>query len=511
MSPYSCEVKKMAEKIIRCPIHNYIRINDIERELIDTQLFQRLRNIHHQGTAFYTYPGATHSRFEHSLGVMHLSGRMCTTLIQKNKEHFDTDPSKLISLLRLIGLFHDIAHGPFSHVSDKILDMNLKEEEQRELDSILRDKAAHEYITYKIMRDYLPKYLERINGIKGKDYEYLSENAFRVFIGDYINEVVDGKKMPKEYGIGLKKIIDSKIDCDKMDFLLRDSYIIGFGYSNLDINRLIRGFGIDPTNNELLFDRQALSSLEDLIIKRYQEYRWVNFHHTVCFTDEIMSRILELGVSINFFDKNLFTLNHFKQICEYDLDYFGKSTPIMIPEILDDRFILTNIRKNLEKTREMHVLKTYANILEKRQFYKSLWKVNTIYADEEIYILKNLFEKLFEEYKNKTPLYESLRHKIEKRIMDEKKLENVIITFKPYRPITISPSKSVAINTIYGPKPIHEISYIINNIISAEYLGNPPLYMPIYIFITKDDFKKFDINNLKQGALKIIQDEIEIE
>ncbi len=104
---------------MRDPIHGFIRISKQERALIDAKVFQRLRRIRQLAMAFLVYPGALHTRFDHSIGVMHVAGRICNKLQESDPKRIE---AKDIALVRLAALLHDIGHGPFSHVSEHLLD-----------------------------------------------------------------------------------------------------------------------------------------------------------------------------------------------------------------------------------------------------------------------------------------------------------------------------------------------------------------------------------------------------
>ena len=93
------------------PIHDFVRVNQSELEIIDTPIFQRLRRIKQLSGAHLIYPGAQHTRFEHSLGVMHITSMACQSLLEKS-----IIPLDQIQNLRFAGLLHDIGHGPFSHL-----------------------------------------------------------------------------------------------------------------------------------------------------------------------------------------------------------------------------------------------------------------------------------------------------------------------------------------------------------------------------------------------------------
>src|SRR5207237_243425 len=115
------------------PVHRYIRFSEVEKELIDTAVFQRLRRIRQLAGAHLVYPGAQHSRFEHSLGTMHVAGFAGETLIAKGY----LDDEDKVQKLRLAALLHDIGHGPFSHLFEEVLE--------------LRHRISHENVGIQIM------------------------------------------------------------------------------------------------------------------------------------------------------------------------------------------------------------------------------------------------------------------------------------------------------------------------------------------------------------------------
>lgn len=493
-------------KYIRCAIHGYIKISEMEEKLIDTQIFQRLRYVHQQGTAFYTYPGATHSRFEHSLGVMHLSEQLFNELYSKNPSYFENKKDDNIQLTRLIGLFHDIGHGPYSHVSDGILDHMLNDNQRREM-SKLGITSSHELIAYRIMKDYLPQYLNKISNISSKTSEYISENAYRVYAGETIVEKNESISEYKQYGLCINNIIDSKADTDKMDFLMRDSHLIGLGTGTIDINRLMRTSDVDTNKHTIIYNRQAISTIEDLIIKRYQEYKWINFHHSVCFTDEIMNRLIWLGVKTNIFDEKLFTLDHFAEMCQFDLDNFNKRASNVMPEILDDRIIIAKLRAHDDNSDKR--IQHYLDILERRKIYKPLWKVSSAFTNGEMTILKKLFYKLSEDYWDKHDYEDSYKKELEEKIEKKLKIDDVILSYKPYKPIKIQPDNTIFINTEQGIKPIEDISYIIKNMIGGDYYSSPPLHVPSYVYVPTK--YSSSVSTLKTQLLAFIDKEIEYD
>ena len=226
------------------PIHKYIRITDIEKKLIDTEVFQRLRKIRQLAGAHLVYPSAQHTRFEHSLGVMHLAGLAAETLLDKgyitNKEDVES--------LRIAALLHDIGHGPFSHLFAEVL----SEKESK--------KINHEIIGKKIIKETI------IIDILGK-YGY---------DGDYVCNLSFGESQKMFYN----EIIAGSLSADIMDYLPRDSFFTGAEYGKVDYYRLISSFEV-LSNGHLGINKSAINSLESMLISRYQMFKAVYFHKTV--------------------------------------------------------------------------------------------------------------------------------------------------------------------------------------------------------------------------------------
>lgn len=226
------------------PIHKYIRITDIEKKLIDTEVFQRLRKIRQLAGAHLVYPSAQHTRFEHSLGVMHLAGLAAETLSDKgyitNKEDIES--------LRIAALLHDIGHGPFSHLFEEVLSENESK------------KINHEIIGKKIIKETI------ILDILGK-YGY---------DGDYVCKLSFGESQKMFYN----EIIAGSLSADIMDYLPRDSFFTGAEYGKVDYYRLISSFEV-LSNGHLGINKSAINSLESMLISRYQMFKAVYFHKTV--------------------------------------------------------------------------------------------------------------------------------------------------------------------------------------------------------------------------------------
>ena len=226
------------------PIHKYIRMTDIEKKLIDTEVFQRLRKIRQLAGAHLVYPSAQHTRFEHSLGVMHLAGLAAETLLDKgyitNKEDVES--------LRIAALLHDIGHGPFSHLFEEVLSENESK------------KINHEIIGKKIIKETI---ILDILGKYGYDGDYVCKLSFGESQNMFYNEIIAGS-----------------LSADIMDYLPRDSFFTGAEYGKVDYYRLISSFEV-LSNGHLGINKSAINSLESMLISRYQMFKAVYFHKTV--------------------------------------------------------------------------------------------------------------------------------------------------------------------------------------------------------------------------------------
>jgi hypothetical protein len=222
------------------PIHDFIRAYSTEITIIDNPIFQRLRRIRQLSGAHLVYPGAQHTRFEHSLGVMHIAGQAGQVLKEKGIIN-----SNDIKNIRLAALLHDIGHGPFAHIFEEVL--------QR------KNKASHEEI--------------------GRDLILKTE------IGDVISKSGFDKKLITKLAFGdskfqfMNEIISGALSADMMDYLLRDGYFTGAEHAKIDHKRITQS--LDVYQKKLALEKSALYSFESMMHSRYQMFKAVYFHKTV--------------------------------------------------------------------------------------------------------------------------------------------------------------------------------------------------------------------------------------
>ena len=221
----------MKVKLIKDPIHGYIELNEHEVRIIDTAAFQRLRRIIQLPLAYLVYPGARHSRFDHSLGSFHLAKEFATHLgLEEYRRR----------VLTVAALLHDVGHTPYSHLLEAIL---------------LENGITHEDMSIRIIKEET----ELASAIESYDIR--------------IRDVVDvlEKRLPES------AVITGPMDVDKMDFLVRDSYFTGAMYGMIDTRRIIRLSAF--VEGRLAVNIRGLGAIEEMAIARLQSFLNIYFHH----------------------------------------------------------------------------------------------------------------------------------------------------------------------------------------------------------------------------------------
>lgn len=232
---------------VRDPIHNYIVLDELGRELVDTPRVQRLRRIHQLGTGSLVYPGANHTRFEHSLGAYHLAGLASHALGLADDDR---------RAIQAAALLHDVGHGPFSHTAD----------------GLYRDYLGrtHEDVSVEAVR-------------KGAVADALDRHGVAP---DRVAALIRGEDP-------LASIVSGDIDVDRMDYLVRDSHYTGVSIG-VDLARLIHGLVMTPRG--LAIDERALAAAEMLLVTRVQMYAAVYFHRTLRIAERMIERAFRLAL-----------------------------------------------------------------------------------------------------------------------------------------------------------------------------------------------------------------------
>ncbi|HRW83114.1 MAG TPA: HD domain-containing protein [Methanothrix sp.] len=230
---------------IRDPIHGYVELDLLATDLIDTREMQRLRWIKQLGLASLVYPGANHTRFEHSLGAYHLSVLLARHLDLGEQESAE---------IRAAALLHDIGHGPFSHVTERALSTYLREEHENVADRLKRGEVGD------VLADY---------GLKPHRIQRLIRGM-----------------------TPLGQMVSGEVDVDRMDYLTRDAHYTGVAYGVIDYQRLMETMAIK--DGSLVLEEGGVHAAESLLVSRLLMYPTVYFHHV----SRIAQKMLDVGVRV---------------------------------------------------------------------------------------------------------------------------------------------------------------------------------------------------------------------
>lgn len=239
------------EKVFKDPVHRYVHVKDqLIWELINTPEFQRLRRIRQLGTTYFTFHGAEHSRFNHSLGVYEVMRRIIEQVMEGVPW---TTEDRLLCLSA--ALLHDVGHGPFSHSFEKVFQTDHEEWTQAIL---LGDTEIN-----RVLRQVSDTFPQKVSEVIGKTYD---------------NKLI-------------VSLISSQIDADRMDYLLRDAYFTGVNYGNFDMERILRV--LRPHEEYAVIKYSGMHAVEDYIMSRYQMYWQVYFHPVTRSSEVILRKIFQ--------------------------------------------------------------------------------------------------------------------------------------------------------------------------------------------------------------------------
>lgn len=229
-----------------------------EWKAVDSAVFQRLRSVKQLAMTHLVYPGAVHTRFEHSIGVRHVASRLAEKLEVRGDE---------LRVVQTAALLHDVGHGVFSHVSEQVID------QRSGVDGV------HEAVSVFIMRGDAQLHAALGKEICERAADIVELRGTRTAITD---------------------IVSGPTDADKLDYLLRDSYFAGVNYGRYDLGRIIDSARIitpGSRQNQLGFDADGLWAVEELLMARHHMHRQVYGHKTRLATDIMTTRALGLGIT----------------------------------------------------------------------------------------------------------------------------------------------------------------------------------------------------------------------
>ncbi len=241
---------------IRDPVHGYVRMTAVEKELIDSPFVQRLRRIHQLAGSYLVYPGATHTRFEHVIGTMHVAGQIAESLVRTSQ--LDADE---VQEVRIAALLHDVGHGPFSHMYEEVLSGG--------------ETRSHEDITQRVILETSIGDILRRNGFSPNRMSKFAVGQLRSK-APFMNEMIAGS-----------------LSADMMDYLPRDAYFTGVEYGKVDTQRVIDSLHV--VGGHLVIDDAALYAYEALLLARYEMFKAVYFHRTVRAAELMLIRAMKLA------------------------------------------------------------------------------------------------------------------------------------------------------------------------------------------------------------------------
>lgn len=285
---------------IRDPIHGNLDLSDEEATVLDSLVFQRLRQIKQLGFAEFSFPGATHNRYLHSIGASHVASQMFDGILRKYKFSSKKARRRLRQCLRLAVFLHDIGHGPLSHASEEVMPAlkNLKisayKKFRKDLDLpneiITNDRQAnHEDYTIKFITDSsLTAVLKKVfPDILPLHIACLIDKRLAAPDDFFIDQGVDFRSI-------LSQIVSSELDADRLDYLERDAYFCGTNYGRIELEWILTNLTYCQVEHEmfLALNRRALYAFDDFLLARHHMNLMVYFHHKAIMYEEMLMRYL---------------------------------------------------------------------------------------------------------------------------------------------------------------------------------------------------------------------------
>lgn len=344
-------------KLIRDPIHGYIEVSDEFLKIISTPIFQRLRQIKQTAMAYVVYPGMMHTRFEHSLGVMHLSKELATFVIKNSGLDYNEEFIKMISLA---GLLHDIGHVAFSHTFENFLFLA-----KHVYGHNLEEKGKKTHVDYgkKIITQFLADIIDK------EFSKYYSDPV------NFLMHIFDESPTNRDEKLALS-IISNYIDADRSDYLLRDSYYAGVGYGRFDIERLKRFLVF--MDDKLAVYIKALPIVEQFLLSRMYMFKNIYFHSVSGLYNAILSHAM-----VEMFEKGLISLptdyESFLDLVDYTIYYNLSKTRKEFKDSILYRLNFKRVKKDIVG----ECLKRFNDI--KKEIYEDMRETHGLFIYHEYY------------------------------------------------------------------------------------------------------------------------------
>lgn len=269
-------------KVFRDPIHGYIHVEyQIIYDLICSPSFQRLRRIRQLGATYIVYSTAEHTRFSHSLGVYEITRRM----VNENRHISNALDENEQLYVCIAALLHDIGHGPYSHVFERITGI------------------SHEWVSSQLL-------------LTDSDIHQILE-SYKIGLSKIIASIID-HSYPKKL---CWQLISSQLDADRMDYLLRDAYFTGTKYGEFDLERILRTLRVK--DNTLVVKASGIYAIEDYLMARFHMFWQVYYHLNIRIFEQMLLALTKRIASLNSSDTT--TYNHFEKLInpkEIDLQLY---------------------------------------------------------------------------------------------------------------------------------------------------------------------------------------------
>lgn len=337
------------KKIINDPVHGFITIpSEMLYDLIQHPYFQRLNRIKQLGMSFLVYPGAQHTRFQHSLGAMHLMSESIAQLRAKGIEITEDESSAVLAAI----LLHDIGHAPFSHV----------------LEDTLTKDITHEEISLLMMQN--------INQEMGGDLEM----AIEIYQNRY------HKKF-------LHQLVSSQLDMDRLDYLIRDSFFTGVVEGAVGTARIIKMLNV--YDDELVVEAKGVYSIEKFLIARRMMYWQVYLHKTSVSAEQVLIKTLERAKELSRKGFRLFAAPQLEYFLKKEVtkeDFLASEEPLDYYSRFDDSDIMSAIK--VWSTCDDKILSLLCNNLMNRRLFKMEVRERRPAKQEENDLVKRIADKL---------------------------------------------------------------------------------------------------------------------
>lgn len=278
---------------VRDPVHGNILLSDAEVAILDSAAYQRLRQIKQLGFSEFSFPGATHNRYLHSLGVCHLAGVAFDSIFGSFAFSNEGVKRRFRQIVRLAAMLHDIGHGPLSHASEEVMpllkDLKVAAYQKRKIAPQEEAQANHEDYTIKFITDSSLTQVLKANFCDIDPFHIACLIDKTLILKDDFF-----KESGFDFRVILSQIVSSEMDVDRMDYLERDAYFCGTNYGKVELAWLMGNLTYHPRegNLHLALNRRALYTFDDFLLARHHMHLMVYFHHKSVIFEELLYRYL---------------------------------------------------------------------------------------------------------------------------------------------------------------------------------------------------------------------------